>query len=318
MDEKYKNFQNFGWNTSEAWKNYLENDLYPKPNSEELISHFKKRFYKSKIDHEFDEKYTPDLHTENTKKIKKESMKNDSKTFCSHHNYSHGHNNDNYHETIEYKKKTIFDNIISSIEAVLWVSYLMNIVLRSELLKVIVLALLTKLLVKYKNKFSADFFTINKKSFNNMLREPHIQLLLYVIILSFAVNLNYLFLFPISITAILSICDYFINYLRIFQFSKKYFQYVIDKSDYLNKLKGFSFVLIGFLATLGLIVRWYGILFNLGFLLYLRNLNNNDSYVSMSLKNIKRWISIKTSHENCPRNIKISIERVISFIEKLS
>lgn len=314
MGDKYINFQNYDWNGSKEWKNYLENDLYPKPNSEELIFHFKKRFYKSKIDPDFDEKYTPDLLTENTKKIKKESMNNQNKTFCNHHNHSHDHHRD----TIESKKKSILDNVISSIEAVLWVSYLMNIVLRSELLKVALLALFTKLFVKYKNKLSAEFFTINKESLNNILKEPNIQLLLYVIILSFATNLNYLFLFPISITAILSICDYFVNYLRIFQFSKKYFQYVIDKSDYLNKLKSFSFVLIGFLATLGLIVRWYGIIFNLGLLLYLRIMNNNNSYVNLSLRNIKRWISIKTGHEKCPRFIKFSIEGVINFIEKLS
>jgi hypothetical protein len=314
MEDKYKQFLNYDWNGSEAWKNYLENDLYPKPNTEELIFHFKKRFYKSRIDPEFDEKYTSDLPSKATKTTKKESSDHHNKTFCSHHSHIHNHQNPN----VENKHRSIIDNVMSSIEAVLWVSYFMNIVIRSELLKLIFLALCSRIFVTYKNSFSSEFFTLNKESLNKILKEPNIQLILYTFILSFATNLNYLFLFPISITAILSICDYFVNFLRIFQFTKKYFQYVIDKSDYLNKLKSFSFVLIGFLTIIGFIIRWYGIIFSFGYLFYLRILYKNNSDVGVSFRNIKRWITSKTSHAKCPKFIQISLEKIINLIEKMS
>ena len=57
MESKYMEFIRYNWNNSEEWKNYLEN-IFPTPPQNKIL-HYKKKFYKLKIDPDFDVNYIP-------------------------------------------------------------------------------------------------------------------------------------------------------------------------------------------------------------------------------------------------------------------
>ena len=57
MEEKYKKFKEFDWQASQEWQLYYSN-LYPTPGPSK-IERFKKKFYKNKIDPDFDIDYKP-------------------------------------------------------------------------------------------------------------------------------------------------------------------------------------------------------------------------------------------------------------------
>jgi hypothetical protein len=57
MENKYMEFIRYDWDNSEEWKNYLENIFPPPPQSR--ILYYKKKFYKLKVDSNFDINYIP-------------------------------------------------------------------------------------------------------------------------------------------------------------------------------------------------------------------------------------------------------------------
>ena len=57
MENKYQEFLNYDWSNSSEWRAYY-NNLFPAPTGAR-IDHYKKKFYKLKIDPDFDINYVP-------------------------------------------------------------------------------------------------------------------------------------------------------------------------------------------------------------------------------------------------------------------
>ena len=216
MEKKYIQFLNFPWNTSEDWRMYF-NNLSEIPKTRELAMHFRKRYYQLRVDSEFDVKYDPNAEIEIPTQQKKSKS-----------------------------QKGVVDTLLASIEGFIWVAYFFNILVRNNILK---LCLISTIMRFFRNKY--DPFTgiksllpeFNKEFLNKILKDEYLQLLLYIhtMIISDQ-NISYLLLFPISITAVYCICDYFSNYLRVFLFFKKYFESVTNKKKEIDSIKAFSFV----------------------------------------------------------------------------
>ena len=60
MEDKYRQYLQYDWNNSEEWKLYF-NNLFPVPPSSR-IDYYKKKFYKLKIDPDFDINYYPNVN----------------------------------------------------------------------------------------------------------------------------------------------------------------------------------------------------------------------------------------------------------------
>ena len=71
MEEKYKKFKEFDWQNNQEWQLYYSN-LYPTPPPNK-IERYKKKFYKNKIDNDFDIDYqsTSSQSTESNSSNKK-------------------------------------------------------------------------------------------------------------------------------------------------------------------------------------------------------------------------------------------------------
>ena len=75
MEKKFQKFQNFDWVNSDLWQSYYRN-LYPSPPLSKLDK-YKRKFYKLKIDPDFDINY----------KIK-EQQTNNNNYYSSDNNYN--------------------------------------------------------------------------------------------------------------------------------------------------------------------------------------------------------------------------------------
>ena len=64
MDEKYKQFKEYNWVESKEWQLYYSN-LFPTPPPSKILR-YKKKFYKNKIDPNFDIDYEPPQEENNT------------------------------------------------------------------------------------------------------------------------------------------------------------------------------------------------------------------------------------------------------------
>lgn len=252
MNLKYEKFIKYNWNDCPEWRTYLYN-IYPSPDSTKIM-HFRKRFYRLKVDPEFDPTYIP-------------------QTECTHSHQCTDHIKTHIkHKSI---KKGILESLIAALEGFLWVAFIFNMLIRANVLPLSFIALTMRL------------FRIKNISLNiNLLSDELIQLAIYSLLLLFD-NINYLLLFPLSVTALYCICDYFTNYMRIFLFLKKYFEYITRRNDELNTLKAFSFVLIGIYMIPAVMFGVNHIIFAVfiwGYLYYLNRMNVRVEFTVYKIK----------------------------------
>ena len=64
MEEKYRQYLQYDWNNSEEWKLYF-NNIFPVPPSSR-VDYYKKKFYKLKVDPDFDINYSPNVNYNQT------------------------------------------------------------------------------------------------------------------------------------------------------------------------------------------------------------------------------------------------------------
>lgn len=90
MEEKYKEFLNYNFENHPDWKSFLDN-IEPKPKGNQLLL-VKKKFFKRKVDNEFDTQYSPPSQTASNYNI------NDSNKFPQNTGESEGNNRSNYNQ----------------------------------------------------------------------------------------------------------------------------------------------------------------------------------------------------------------------------
>lgn len=285
MEEKYIQFLNYRWNECEEWRKYF-NNLSEIPKTRELVMKFRKRFYKYKVDDEFDDKYDP---------------------------------NDKYEKVQERKPKEkrigIVELFIASIEAFLWVSFYFNLMFKEHVLKISILAILVRILrMDYKMFFQLP--KLDKNSLfeycNKFLLNKHIQLLMYIIILN-SDNINFLVLFPISTSAVFYISTYFSKYMRILEFLKKYFEKVIKAKKDFESLIGFSYVLIGIYFILSVLLRYNTPFYLVLFWVFIYILYKVDEDISNTFRKLKNTLGLIVNNKYIPLRIKSALNKFLGF-----
>lgn len=292
MEKKYDEFLNYNWNDSEEWKHYF-NNLSDIPKSRDIVMKFRKRFYKYKIDPDFDDKYIPIRERENSEE--------------------HTHtNNCNHKTTANPQRKGLFDNLFSAIEGFVWIAFFFNMLVQNQVLQISLIPLTIRTL--RTNKTILPRFT--KDYLDGLLKNEYFHVFLYVIILLLQ-PINYLFLFPISATALYCVCHYFSNYLRIFTFLKKYFEKVTNKKETIESIRGFSFILIAVYSCIFVLIGWVQIPFTIFYLLFLRFLYSYNTHVVGSFTKINNSIELVQTKNNIPNFIKITLKKIANIITKI-
>jgi len=290
MEKKYEEFSNYNWNDSQEWKTYF-NNLSEIPRTTHLVMHFRKRFYKLKIDPDFDDKYMPKTEINN-----------------SNNTYTHPENSKN--ENLS-DKKSIFDLLITSIECCLWVAYFFNILLQNyNLIVICLIPLSIELFKDYRS--SKD----NKEYFSNLSYNEYFHIFIYVELL-YVGKINYFFLFPITLTAFYFINFYFSNYLRILTFLKNYFDKITSQKDNIDSIRGFTFILLGFYTLLGYLLGWIGIFFTVLYFIFLRFLYTHNYNVMNNFIKISRIIEYVMISNKAPAFVKFILNFLKNFIAKI-
>lgn len=261
MEEKFKKFLEYNWKTSKEWNNYYQNDCYiTAPVTPEKIIKARKKFYKLKVDPDFDINYTPP-------------------TMPINEHTCHNH-------TKKPEHKSILTQIICAIEGFLWVAFFMNMLLPRFILDIILVSVSIRFLrLNISKIFKYEFYKTKE-----IFKDDMFQLALYSFILR-TDHINYLNLFPFTSTALFCVCEYFVDYLRIFQFTKKYFQKVVDAKEKIFHCRGFAFIFYGIYLIIAIPIRWSSLLVGFIYPIFLVYLYHYNLYVKEATHKLKRFPS---------------------------
>ena len=233
MEQKFKQFIEYDWKNSKEWLSYYNSNCYiAPPVTGDKILKARKKFYKLKVDPEFDINYTP--------------------SFTKHNHHHHAHcNHNNSNSSNSNISKSIIMQITCAIESFLWVAYFMNMLIPKYILDICFVVVL----IRFIRENFFDLFTLSYYKSMRILFNELIHLMIYSFILRLD-RINYLNLFPFTSTALYCICEYFVNYLRMFQFMKKYFQKVVDMKRKIYQCRGFAYILYGVYLIFAFLMRW--------------------------------------------------------------
>ncbi len=286
MEKKYENFLNYNWNESPEWRQYL-NNLSDTPKSTRLILHFRKRFYKLKIDPDFDDKYTPESEVQSEFKHTCTSASKD-------------------------KEPSFYLNAITAIECFVWLGFIFNYLVNNKMDSITLISMIIRILKKHGIKF-------NKEYINELVKDDNIHLLIYAEILIFTGRINHLLVFPLMITATLSICEYFATYLRIFNFLKKYFLKVVEQEMRIYGIRALSFIIIGIYSFIAMIISRSksGVIFFVLYFCFLRAAYSISSTLKNSCRMLKYSINTWIGNGKIPGPIGFVLDHIIAAIEMI-
>jgi hypothetical protein len=298
MEEKYKKFLEFSWKDSPEWQMYYTNlsDI-PHPSK---VEHFKKRFYKLKIDPDFDVKWTPPQINSNPNN--QNSHTNGSgASYSSSNNY----NSQNYSS----HPMSGFDSpLLAGLETLLFFCFLASIIISNHSLKIVCLALILRVL----RRTGRPHFTVEYAQV--LFLDEHFQMLLSGLLLMID-RINFFTLIPMSITAILNISEYIKKHERRFSSISLYSNNIYNRRVELSLMRANTEVAIGFLMIIGVFFGLNSFVVPIFFWQYLRfkYIVNNDLKITFSRLN--NYITSFKNRPGVPGFVKYIFDKIQQFGE---
>ena len=279
MEEKYKQFEIFDWVKSSEWQNYY-NNLYPKPQLNRIV-HYKKKFYKLKIDQEFDITYEY-KELEEDKPFEKVPER----------------------LTPKEGRKGVFDQMISCAEGFIIMTFFFAFLMKLNSKH---LALATMLIGMFRR---VGFIKFRKDYLHQLVHNEEFQTIFYILILYVNGRNDIIFYFPITILLFINICEYFRYYLTILKFLIKYFEKILNKKEFLLDVKAKIEVFIAFYFVLGVIMNYAGFISCASYLQYLRTKYHFNKALGVAFADINRILWKIKDHSLCPNLITSLINGV--------
>jgi hypothetical protein len=278
MEEKYKNFSAFDWVNSNEWQTYFDN-LYPTPPGNKVL-YYKKKFYKLKIDPEFDLDYEPLDSDKPFEKIPERFVPIQG-------------------------RKGLLDQLFACIEGFLIMTFFFAFSLGVYPNHPAMICLIIGCFRR------VGMIKLSKDYLMSLLHNEEFQIIIYLLILYFY-NKNIIFLYcPICLLLFLNICEYFKYYLTIFKFLIKYFDKMLTYREYILNLKAKSEVLIALFFILRCFVDFYPTIITcIIYANYIRVKYHFNMYISNFFGDINRLLNSVKNHGNCPNLIKILIDQI--------
>ncbi len=234
MEERYRKFISFNFNDNSEWNTYL-NSLDPKPQTSQIFN-LKKKFYKRKVDSEFDTEYTPSVNNTNT---------NTNTSTNTNTNASNSQTN----TSPSSQDKFIY---IYMGETFLLLYFLIKCLISSDSpLLIAALSLFARLLrLNWPIKFSKDYLA-------KIIPQDVFSYLIYAMIvyISSGGNKVYLYLIPTAITSILYISGFQRRHPNhIPAFLSKYIMKIRDYQENLLKIRNVTEIVILPLSVIGIFI----------------------------------------------------------------
>ena len=289
MDEKYRRFKDFNWSTSKEWLQYYEN-LYPKPPSNRL-DFWKKKFYKLKVDSEFDLNY--ESQTGNTNPNSAQNNQNTNRET------SNNNSNPNYQGTTQINKY-----LIDCIELGFFGIFLLSILPKFYFtLYFALLGLLIKIFKKTGTpKFNMAFLQI-------LFNENYFQQLVYTFLLLID-RLNIFTLFPIVITSVITVCIFIRRYLSNYHKLTYYANYVMNNRATLIRISSRLELATGFLLILGYFIGTNSFLLPILYWQYIRFKYILNQELKDSFSELNQYIEYIKQNPSCPEICKFLLTKL--------
>ena len=291
MEVKYKQFSNFDWTKSSEWQSYYTN-LFPTPAANK-IDYYKRKFYRLKIDNDFDVNYFPPVNNSSSN---------------TNNNYSSSSFSTNYTPP---SPTHIENKNISLAEAFVWLIFIQSILFQFHTLKLAAIALLLRTYNRVGIiKFSMEFAQI-------LFLDEHFQLLLYSLLFMIE-RFNYFVLLPLLVTAILNLSYFISKYgstlpTAITNSIKPYSEKILAKRVELAKARSNIEIAIGFLLVIGILFGINSFLTPIFYWQYMRFKYIVNEDIKAAFTRLNQFINQKKV--TLPSVFQLGISKIQQFAE---
>ena len=309
MDEKYKQFLEYNWVDSKEWQLYYSN-LFPTPPPSKILR-YKKKFYRNKIDSNFDIDYEPPKQEET-------SQQNNAQSQNYNQNYSNQTNQEAFsnEQTFEtYKAAQTLARPINSqplflIETISLILFIVSLPIRykTNLLAIIAFLIRTIRLVGIPQ------FNMTYLQATLMNDACHTLLFAVQIILE---RLNYYLLFPVIISAVIALCEN----LKKMNIKLPYVDLINNKKEEIIQSRSHVEVAIGFVSIIGIFLKLNSILTPIIYWQMIRVRYTLNPYIKESFKEINNYANQIKNSDKCPGIVKTIIDKVqwgVEYLGKMS
>ena len=313
MDEKYKQFKEYNWVESKEWQLYYSN-LFPTPPPSKILR-YKKKFYRNKIDPNFDIDYEPPQEEEN-------KTSNNTQYSNPNQNYSNQTNQQTYtnEQTFEtYRAAQSLARPINSknlliLETISLTLFLFSLPVRykTNLLSII------PFLIRTIRQVGVPQFNMTYLQAALMNDACHTLIFAVQIILD---RLNYYMLFPVIISTILALCDNARALSVKMPFGQDYVDFVNNKKEEIIQSRAHVEVAIGFVSIIGIFLKLNSILTPVIYWQMIRVRYTLNPYIKQSFTEINNFATQFKNSDKCPAIIKTIIDKVqwaIEYMGKMS
>ena len=318
MEEKYKKFKEYNWVESKEWQAYYTN-IFPTPPPSKILR-CKKKFYRNKIDPDFDIDYKPPNEEENNSY----SSTNTSSTSSSYsNNYNTNTSNQeafSAEQTFEtYKAAQTLANPIQSqplqlLESLILVLFILSLPFKYKTVLLGILGFLIRTIrIVGIPKFSLTYLQA-------FIMNDSCHTLLFTI-QTLSDRLNYYMMLPVVVSAIIALCDNFNKMNLNFGILKKYIDMVNNKKEELIQGKSYIEVACGFVSIAGIFLKINSILTPIIYWQLMRVRYTLNPYIKKSFSDLNNLANQIKNNNNCPGPVKFIIEKAqwaFNFMGKMS
>lgn len=292
MEEKYKKFLEVDWSTNDAWQNYFAN-ITPTPPGSRVL-HYKKKFYKFRVDNDFDITWEPPIQTNQQTSGPQQQggyRPNYSAPFTGNFVPLYGN--------------TIISKSVACIEILMWIaSTTLIFMFHDYSLKASCATLCIRVFRRIgKPKFNIEYA-------QTLFLDEHLHLLMYMLLLMIDRHSIYTTI-PFLITSILNISDFCRHYGIITALMNK----IVNKRTILCELRSNSELMLGVIMIIGIFFGVNGFFLPIFYWQFLRfkYIFNTDSKISFGKLNS----GVNTIKPKLPRPVRWVVSKIQQLFDFL-
>ena len=302
MEEKYKKFKEYNWAESSEWKSYY-NNIFPTPPSSKILR-YKKKFYRNKIDPDFDIDYKSPTEEDN-------SYSNTTSSSSSNNQNANTNNNNTFQDmfsneqTFETYKAAqnlanpINSNLLISIETFLLIAFIISLPFshKSSLLALLGFLVRTVRCVGIP-KFDMIYFRA-------LIMNDSCHTLLYTL-QTLLDKFNYYIIIPVLISTVIALSDNGRN-INLF---KKYTNFVNNKREELIEVRSNIEVTIGFVSIFGVFLKINSIITPILYWQVMKFRYTLNPYIKKSFSHLNHVSNQFKNSEKCPKLLSLIIDKI--------
>lgn len=305
MDEKYKQFLEYNWVDSKEWQLYYSN-LFPTPPPSKILR-YKKKFYRNKIDQNFDIDYQPPQSEEKTSTSSNETQySNSTQSNYSNQTNQQSFSNEQTFETYRAAQslaRPINSNGLLLIETFLLTLFIFSLPIRYKTNLVSIIAFLIRTI----RLVGIPQFNMTYLQAALMNDACHTLLFSVQIVIE---RFNYYLIFPVIISAVIALSDNIRSFNAKLPLAQQYIDLINNKKEEIIQTRSHVEVAIGFVSIIGIFLKLNSFLTPIIYWQMVRVKYTLNPYIKQSFKEINQFANDVKNNEKCPGIVKTIIDKV--------